>query len=626
MLFCGSMVQPSRNGLVGGRSLSSLKQMFHKDSTVNGGLPEEAELQRPSLSSVMRPSISGPMTMIGVALTFGASVPLLSAQEPVLAIDESGTSLATVNSAGGDQTDSVGAVAYYTVESGDSLWQIAQHHDANIKALEITNGISADEVLRVGQVLKVPPDDSLPTTSVRDTSTSAPGGIGGEFTPTSSLGSISSSSSSLTLGSTEEFSSGWATLDPSVRSTPSQVSPSEIGSEHLPVQVNVLPAGSKVPSAAVETLVSFSSTGSLVPVTLPEPLSTSPETAWVSASTQSGEPTSRGSIQIALLDSGTDPSNNFQVDQPSPQAEVKFIAADSYAVNREQRIRDSLARIREANTVVIDRDQLASKLASARQQLERSRTQELSSLVGQSDSVNISRSVTSSASVPPIPSDPNETTGSTASNWVTADVADNLSSTTRLAKADSSGVDEVSVSPPSTIDNSQRLLAAAPLNPDIYRPLPSIPSGETVVPGMPMLPGAGEFLPQAPAESNGYVWPTRGTFTSGYGWRWGRMHRGIDIAGPVGTPIVAAASGVVVRSGWNSGGYGNVVDIRHRDGSMTRYAHNSRLLVREGQQVNQGQSIAQMGSTGYSTGPHLHFEIHLPGNGTVNPIAYLPDR
>jgi murein DD-endopeptidase MepM/ murein hydrolase activator NlpD len=597
--------------------------MFHKDSTVNGGLPEEAEVQRSILSSVMRPSISGPMTMIGVALTFGASVPLLSAQEPVLATDESGTSVATVNSASGDQTDSVGAVAYYTVESGDSLWQIAHHHDANIKALEITNGISANEVLRVGQVLKVPPDNSLSTTSARNTSTPAPGGIGGEFNPTSSSSPISSSSSSLTLGSTEEFSSGWATLDPSVKSTPSQVSPSEISSEHLSGQANVLPAGSKVPSAAVETLVSFSSTGSLVPVTFPEQLSTSPETAWVSASTQSSEPTNRGSIQIALLDPQIDPSNTFQVDQPSPQAEAKFIAADSYAVNREQRIRDSLARIREANTVVIDRDQLASKLASARQQLERSRTQELSSLVGQSDSVNISRSVTSSSSVP---SDPNETTGSTASNWVIADVADNLSSTTRLAKADSSSVDEVSISPPSSTDNSQRLLAAAPLNPDIYRPLPSIPSGETIVPGMPMLPGAGEFLPQAPAESNGYVWPTRGTFTSGYGWRWGRMHRGIDIAGPVGTPIVAAASGVVVRSGWNSGGYGNVVDIRHRDGSMTRYAHNSRLLVREGQQVNQGQSIAQMGSTGYSTGPHLHFEIHLPGNGTVNPIAYLPDR
>jgi murein DD-endopeptidase MepM/ murein hydrolase activator NlpD len=175
------------------------------------------------------------------------------------------------------------------------------------------------------------------------------------------------------------------------------------------------------------------------------------------------------------------------------------------------------------------------------------------------------------------------------------------------------------------MDNRQ-LLAAAPLGADAYRPFPMVETGQTVSPGMPMLPGSDSFLPEAPNRFNGYVWPTQGTFTSGYGWRWGRMHRGIDVAGPVGTPIVAAASGVVVRSGWNSGGYGNLVDIRHADGSLTRYAHNSRLLVREGQQVSQGQQIALMGSTGRSTGPHLHFEIHLPGTGTVNPMAYLPRR
>jgi len=151
-------------------------------------------------------------------------------------------------------------------------------------------------------------------------------------------------------------------------------------------------------------------------------------------------------------------------------------------------------------------------------------------------------------------------------------------------------------------------------------------AGQTVSPAMPLLPGSDSFLPEAPNRFAGYIWPTHGTFTSGYGWRWGRMHRGIDVAGPVGTPIVAAANGVVVRSGWNSGGYGNMVDIRHPDGSLTRYAHNSRLLVREGQQVAQGQQIAEMGSTGRSTGPHLHFEIHLPGTGTVNPMAYLPHR
>jgi lysostaphin len=102
------------------------------------------------------------------------------------------------------------------------------------------------------------------------------------------------------------------------------------------------------------------------------------------------------------------------------------------------------------------------------------------------------------------------------------------------------------------------------------------------------------------------------------------MHRGIDIAAPVGTPVVAAADGVVATSGWDSGGYGNKVDIRHPDGSLTRYAHNSRLLVRAGQTVRQGQLIAEMGSTGRSTGPHLHFEIRPSGKGAVNPMAFLP--
>ncbi|RAQ40206.1 peptidase M23, partial [Arthrospira sp. O9.13F] len=107
-------------------------------------------------------------------------------------------------------------------------------------------------------------------------------------------------------------------------------------------------------------------------------------------------------------------------------------------------------------------------------------------------------------------------------------------------------------------------------------------------------------------------------------WRWGRMHRGIDIAGPVGTPILAAAPGVVIFSGWNSGGYGNLVELEHPDGSVTLYAHNHRNLVSKGQKVTQGQLIAEMGSTGFSTGPHLHFEIHPTGNGAVNPMALLP--
>ena len=151
--------------------------------------------------------------------------------------------------------------------------------------------------------------------------------------------------------------------------------------------------------------------------------------------------------------------------------------------------------------------------------------------------------------------------------------------------------------------------------------------GTTFTPELPPLSSPEQYLPASPAaEFDGYIWPARGTLTSGYGWRWGRPHRGIDIAGPIGTPIVAAASGEVISAGWNSGGYGNLVKLKHPNGSVTFYAHNHRIMVRRGQKVKQGQQIAKMGSTGYSTGSHLHFEIRSNGKTAVNPIAYLPKK
>lgn len=187
----------------------------------------------------------------------------------------------------------------------------------------------------------------------------------------------------------------------------------------------------------------------------------------------------------------------------------------------------------------------------------------------------------------------------------------------------------VSIPVPPPINNprvNRSWIAAAPSAGENYNPMVRPPVGQTVSPELPPLQGPNPYLPDSPMEFTGYIWPSRGVLTSGYGRRWGRMHRGIDIAAPVGTPIVAAAPGVVVYSRWNSGGYGNLVDIQHADGSLTRYAHNSRLLVREGQTVTQGQQIAEMGSTGFSTGPHLHFEIHPSGRGAVNPMALLPRR
>jgi murein DD-endopeptidase MepM/ murein hydrolase activator NlpD len=160
-------------------------------------------------------------------------------------------------------------------------------------------------------------------------------------------------------------------------------------------------------------------------------------------------------------------------------------------------------------------------------------------------------------------------------------------------------------------------LAAAPS--DGYRYLPKAIDGNTPPLSIPSAPGN-------PSVSTAFIWPAKGVLTSGFGQRWGRPHRGIDVANATGTPIYASADGVIEKAGWNRGGYGNLVEVRHPDGTMTRYGHNSKVLVQVGQQVSQGQTIALMGSTGFSTGPHTHFEIHPSGKGAVNPIAFLPAR
>jgi murein DD-endopeptidase MepM/ murein hydrolase activator NlpD len=120
----------------------------------------------------------------------------------------------------------------------------------------------------------------------------------------------------------------------------------------------------------------------------------------------------------------------------------------------------------------------------------------------------------------------------------------------------------------------------------------------------------------------GLIWPVRGPVTSGYGMRWGRMHQGIDIGAGTGVPIRAAKGGTVTFAGTMSG-YGNVVIIDHGGGFSTLYAHQSRLGSSVGQDVGQGQVIGYVGSTGHSTGPHLHFETRVNGSPR-NPRNYLP--
>jgi murein DD-endopeptidase MepM/ murein hydrolase activator NlpD len=116
-------------------------------------------------------------------------------------------------------------------------------------------------------------------------------------------------------------------------------------------------------------------------------------------------------------------------------------------------------------------------------------------------------------------------------------------------------------------------------------------------------------------------WPVSAPITSPFGWRWGRMHEGIDLGAAYGTPIAAAGSGTVIYAGW-LGGYGNLTVIDHGGGLATAYGHQSRIAVSVGQQVAGGEIIGYVGSTGHSTGPHLHFEVRVNGQA-VDPLGYL---
>jgi murein DD-endopeptidase MepM/ murein hydrolase activator NlpD len=122
-----------------------------------------------------------------------------------------------------------------------------------------------------------------------------------------------------------------------------------------------------------------------------------------------------------------------------------------------------------------------------------------------------------------------------------------------------------------------------------------------------------------------FVMPTKGIFTSGFGYRWGVLHAGIDLANSIGTPVRAVSDGVVIDAG-PTAGYGMWVKLRHADGTVTLYGHVNTTMVRVGQRVMAGDQIATMGNRGNSTGPHLHFEVLLGGTQRVDPVPWLAKR
>jgi murein DD-endopeptidase MepM/ murein hydrolase activator NlpD len=133
------------------------------------------------------------------------------------------------------------------------------------------------------------------------------------------------------------------------------------------------------------------------------------------------------------------------------------------------------------------------------------------------------------------------------------------------------------------------------------------------------------FVSSSVAYNERPLWPLKGVLTQKFSYAGPkRGHSGLDLAAPTGTCVYAALSGTVSKAGWDKTGYGYLIVINGIDGRMYYYAHNSRIMVRLGQRVRQGQAISRVGNTGRSTGPHLHFEIRANRSSYLNPLAFLP--
>jgi len=613
--------------------------------------------------------------MLGLALSVGASGVFTTQSEASAAIsipqasatDQAFSSDSEV-SAPALSTSPAQVVAYHTVASGQSLWQIAQLHRVGLQDLKAANQLPIETSIRVGQVLKVPSSEAaaqspaqqaiqnLATRSTEPETLVATSNLALQSVETVAKAKISEQSQSRQSQTTEGLEASEEvdqqevpTLDEVQVSI--EIASADVGSsEQISAQVDINPDKAQATFPADEVLPVASSTADPVenPVASP-PAAIEFDIADASLAERA---TADSTPVVTALAAPAQRFDSYQIQAGDTIANIAAslgtTAAELISVND---LTDPNVIMTGATLIVptVDSGKAARQLNQpAGNTIERpSQNSRLSRLQRTAIRQNESSAVEQSGSTNQQTASAEREQSIAAQGGVDPHVANLLeevqeiqSEPVRIAEAEITQVEEVSPSPriaervaiaptqtneaESAIDPS--LLAVAPLSPDAYIPAQRSPAGQLVSPDMPLLPEADEFLPEAPDYFNGYIWPTRGTFTSGYGWRWGRMHRGVDVAGPVGTPIVAAASGVVERAGWNSGGYGNLVEIRHPDGSLTLYAHNNRLSVSTGQAVKQGQKIAEMGSTGYSTGPHLHFEVHLSGKGAVNPVAHLPRR
>ena len=582
--------------------------------------------------------------MLGIALSVGASGVIVSQSEASAAVSVPTTHAAetlptAVESVTTEATaaDDSEVAALHTVESGQSLWQIAQQHGVGLRELKSANSLSPETSIRVGQVLKVPAD------AQRTETDSASFDL---------LAKLTNTEAAQTVEVQAEAVRPTATLPIEADADSAEVELSQNDTQANTVQGIRDASFPEASSAEISIEIADASPEVLQPEAsaTTEPVITALATpsSFSHYQVRSGDTLSKiaaslGTTSEELIRANALANPNVilagdTLRVPTAAAYIPAQTASSTTASSTL-ARSSSQSLQNEDAELLDELREAAPQEPASVGGERVATKDLlSSRPGRSESIdpyvaNLLEEVQEirrrSVETSEVETAIDETVAVEESNAVSdspsllarRDRATSPSSLSeRIARS------EVATTTPNNAQEANAdLLAAAPLSPDAYIPAQRPSAGQVVSPDMPILPDADEYLPEAPDYFDGYIWPARGTLTSGYGWRWGRMHRGVDVAGPVGTPIVAAGAGVVERAGWNSGGYGNLVEIRHADGSLTRYAHNNSISVSVGQSVRQGQQIAEMGSTGYSTGPHLHFEIHT-GAGAVNPMAYLPNR
>ncbi len=622
--------------------------------------------------------------MLGLALSVGASGVFATQPEASAAISIPEAS-ATGQAFSSDSEVSVPAsstspaqvVAYHTVASGQSLWQIAQLHRVGLQDLKVANRLPVETSIRVGQVLKVPSSDAVAQSPAQQviqnlaTQRTEPAAL--VATSNLALQNVETGVEAVAKAKISEQNQSQQNQTIEELEASEEIAQQETIRQEVPtldeVQVSVEIANAEIASADVvsstqllaQAEVSADEARANLQTTEAEPLSVANPTTSTAAIVEfdiadaslAERTTADSAPVITALASPTQAFDSYQIQAGDTIADIAdslgTTAADLISVND---LADPDVIMPGGTLIVpaIDSDKVARQphRATTDNAIEQpSQNNRLAHLQRTAIRQNASSAVEQPGNADQQMVSTEGDQNIAAKGGVDPHVANLLeevqeiqSEPIRIDEAEITRIEEVSPSPriaervaiaptqtsePASVADPS-LLAVAPLSPDAYIPAQRSPAGQLVSPDMPLLPEADEFLPEAPDYFNGYIWPTRGTLTSGYGWRWGRMHRGVDVAGPIGTPVVAAASGVIERAGWNSGGYGNLVEIRHPDGSLTLYAHNNRLNVSTGQAVKQGQKIAEMGSTGYSTGPHLHFEVHLNGKGAVNPIAHLPGR